>query len=474
MPCLKTTFLSLLAFTAIAFAELGDSTVVPRNSTSPSSCAEGTLISAISFEGLEHTKPRVVERELLNRVGEPFSAEKFEAEKRRLQDLDLFTEITVSCNANLNSSDSPREDSLSSFVSRLSYVTYSFKEIFRWIPSPAGKETDRDGLMIGLALANLNVLGEDIRAEVQYRTSTDPFLKNNEYAFYVSSPYLFGFPLGWNFEFLRTDSYDDIHGYQDDSWLVDLDLDYEMLPHLSLLGTVAGRVLKEAAFLPEFGLGFAFDFRDSKLDTRRGVYYEYMLTHVGAGNNQDSGCDVSDGENCEGMGGENYWELLTDARAYWTLSRFVTGATALARYRPGDVKFYDYYYHGGPNTFRGRGGSALGGKEDGADSVRLGVHEVLLTLEERFVLMERHAASVMGVNFFYGVQLVAGFDGSLLWDSGRPGWDDYEGAVYGGLHLVIPALDRIRFEVGYRPDRGEPAFYFGLFDKVTSSRWRSR
>ena len=474
MPCLKTTFLSLLAFTAIAFAELGDSTVVPRNSTSPSSCAEGTLISAISFEGLEHTKPRVVERELLNRVGEPFSAEKFEAEKRRLQDLDLFTEITVSCSATLNSSDSPREDSLSSFVSRLSSVTYSFKEIFRWIPSPAGKETDRDGLMIGLALANLNVLGEDIRAEVQYRTSTDPFLKNNEYAFYVSSPYLFGFPLGWNFEFLRTDSYDDIHGYQDDSWLVDLDLDYEMLPHLSLLGTVAGRVLKEAAFLPEFGLGFAFDFRDSKLDTRKGVYYEYMLTHVGAGNNQDSGCDVSDGENCEGMGGENYWELLTDARAYWTLSRFVTGATALARYRPGDVKFYDYYYHGGPNTFRGRGGSALGGKEDSADSVRLGVHEVLLTLEERFVLMERHAASVMGVNFFYGVQLVAGFDGSLLWDSGRPGWDDYEGAVYGGLHLVIPALDRIRFEVGYRPDRGEPAFYFGLFDKVTSSRWRSR
>lgn len=474
MPCLKTTFLSLLAFTAIAFAELGDSTVVPRNSTSPSSCAEGALISAISFEGLEHTKPRVVERELLNRVGEPFSAEKFEAEKRRLQDLDLFTEITVSCSANLNSSDSPREDSLSSLVSRLSSVTYSFKEIFRWIPSPAGKETDRDGLMIGLALANLNVLGEDIRAEVQYRTSTDPFLKNNEYAFYVSSPYLFGFPLGWNFEFLRTDSYDDIHGYQDDSWLVDLDLDYEMLPHLSLLGTVAGRVLKEAAFLPEFGLGFAFDFRDSKLDTRKGVYYEYMLTHVGAGNNQDSGCDVSDGENCEGMGGENYWELLTDARAYWTLSRFVTGATALARYRPGDVKFYDYYYHGGPNTFRGRGGSALGGKEDSADSVRLGVHEVLLTLEERFVLMERHAASVMGVNFFYGVQLVAGFDGSLLWDSGRPGWDDYEGAVYGGLHLVIPALDRIRFEVGYRPDRGEPAFYFGLFDKVTSSRWRSR
>ncbi len=468
-----------LGGSGLAFAE-GDT----PSTGSSGSCADGVVVSSIEFKGLEHTKPRVVERELLNKVGEPFSAEKFEAEKLRLQDLDLFTEITVACTpaapqpssnqdtlSSLVSRLSSNQDTLSSLVSPLSSkLTYSFKEIFRWIPSPAGKETDRDGLMLGLALANLNVLGEDIRAEIQYRTSTDPFLDNNEYALYVSSPYFFGLPLGWNFEFLRTDSYDDIRGYQDDSWLVDLDLDYALLPHLSLLGTLAGRILEKAAFLPEFGLGFAFDYRDSKLDTRKGVYYEYMLTHVGGTDDALIACEGG----CESMGSENYWELLTDARAYFTVSRFVTGATALARFRPGDVKFYDYYYHGGPNTFRGRGGTSLWGEDDEADSVRLGVNEVLLTLEERFVLMERHAASVLGVNFFYGVQLVAGLDGSLLWDKGHPGWDDYEGAVYGGVHLVIPALDRIRFEVGYRPDRGEPAFYFGLFDKVTSSRWRSR
>ena len=462
MNCLRLTKFFVLGMLflcgpGIAFAE-GDA-----SSTDPSgSCADGVVVSSIEFKGLEHTKARVVERELLNKVGEPYSSEKFNAEKLRLQDLDLFTEITVACAHADPQSSNP--------APRTSRLTYTFKEIFRWIPSPAGKETDRDGLMLGLALANLNVLGEDIRAEVQYRTSTDPFLDNNEYALYVSSPYLFGLPLGWNFEFLRTDSYDDIRGYQDDSWLVDLDLDYALLPHLSLLGTLAGRILEKAAFLPEFGLGFAFDYRDSKLDTRKGVYYEYMLTHVGGTDEFFVACEGG----CESMGSEDYWELLTDARAYFTVSRFVTGATALVRFRPGDVKFYDYYYHGGPNTFRGRGGTPIGGQEDAADSVRLGVHEALLTFEERFVLMERHAASVLGVNFFYGVQLVAGLDGSLLWDKGHPGWDDYEGAVYGGIHLVIPALDRIRFEIGYRPDRGEPAFYFGLFDKVISSRWRSR
>ena len=208
----------------------------------------------------------MVERELLNKVGEPFSVEKFNAEKLRLQDLDLFTEIEVSCRSASNSE-----------------LTYTFKEIFRWIPAPAGKKTDRDGLMLGLALANLNVLGEDIRAEVQYRTTVDPFFDKNEYAFYASSPYFLGFPLGWNFEFLVTDSYDNIRGFQENSILLDLDLDYKVLPHLSLLWTVAGRDLQDAAFLPELGIGFAFDYRDSKLDTRRGVYFEYMLTACGRG-----------------------------------------------------------------------------------------------------------------------------------------------------------------------------------------------
>ena len=239
MPRLKTTFLGLLTLvvSAMAVSAGADSLqVVPADSSSVptgAACADGTVISSVHFEGLEHTNPRVVQRELLNKAGEVFSTEKFEAEKRRLQDLDLFTEIEVSC----------RSASNSEFRIPNSELTYRFQEIFRWIPAPAGKKTDRDGLMIGLALANLNVLGEDIRAEVQYRTSTDPFLDNNEYAFYASSPYLFGLPLGWN-------------------------LDYGITPHLSLLMTVAGRELKDAAFLPEFGFGFAFDFRDSKLDSR--------------------------------------------------------------------------------------------------------------------------------------------------------------------------------------------------------------
>lgn len=419
----KKSFVAFL-FLALAFS-LGHAA---------GTCVDGMPVAGIRLEGLEHTNPRVVERELVHKSGMDFSQAAFEKEKLKLQDLDLFTDIEISCDLAGTSQD----------------LVYRFKEIFRWIPSPAGKKTDRDGLMIGLALANLNVAGEDIRAEVQYRTAVDPLFESNEYAFYASSPYLAGLPLGWNFEFLRTDSWDDLRKFQDASWLVDLDLDYELQPHFSILMTGAYRYIEGGpGHLPEAGAGFAFDYRDSELDARRGVYQEYMLTHVGAGRSR----------------GDDYWELLSDSRAYIPMgSRFVTGATALCRYRPGQVGHYDYYYHGGANTFRGHE----------SDSMYLGVHEALLTLEERFILMERHAASLWGINFFYGIQLVAGLDGSLLWDEGTPGWENYEGAVYGGLHLIIPALERVRLEVGYSPDKGEPVFYFGLFDKTTSARWRSR
>lgn len=403
--------------------------------TAEVSCVDGMRIASINFEGLEHTRSHVVARELAHVAGDSYSAEKFNAEKLRLLDLDLFTEVSATC---VPLQTNPSEVAL----------TYRFKEIFRWIPAPDPVTTDR-GLLLGLALANLNVAGEDIRAEAHYRTAVDPFFENNEYAIYASSPYLFGLPLGWNFEFLHTDRWDDLGDFEDNSFLVDLDLDYSLKSYFSLLFSGAYRYLDFGGGrkIPEAGLGFALDFRDSKQDARNGVYYEFMATHVGAGDD------------------ENYWEFLNDARGYYSIGKFVTGATALLRIRPGDVELYDYFYHGGTNTFRGL---------SKPDTLHRGVHEALLTLEERFVLVDRRAFSLWGINLFYGIQIVAGFEGSLLWDKGCPSWKNYEGAAYGGLHVVIPALDRIRFEVGFSPDKGEPVFTWGLGSKTTSSRWRSR
>ena len=70
-------------------------------------CVDGAKIESIEFEGLEHTKPRVVWRELTHKVGGAFSQKTFESEKLRLQDLDLFTDVYVSCKKQLDPSTSP-------------------------------------------------------------------------------------------------------------------------------------------------------------------------------------------------------------------------------------------------------------------------------------------------------------------------------------------------------------------------------
>ncbi|MBR2091456.1 MAG: hypothetical protein IJ905_14155, partial [Fibrobacter sp.] len=114
-------------------------------------CTDDALIASIELKGLKYTQPHVVLRELIQKVGENFSQKTFEIEKLRLQDLDLFTEITVSCEptkesineilavsnepapepppsvpvetSSSSNSISPNPDTLSSFVSRLSSNT---------------------------------------------------------------------------------------------------------------------------------------------------------------------------------------------------------------------------------------------------------------------------------------------------------------------------------------------------------------
>ncbi|MFA6835565.1 MAG: outer membrane protein assembly factor [Fibrobacteraceae bacterium] len=397
-----------------------------------SSCVDGVLVREIRFSGLKDTDPKVVERELLNRKNAPFSSADFNSEKLRFEGLDLFSDISLVC------TDSAGMLSLN----------YKFTELLHWIPSPAGKKTDQDGWMLGLALAHLNVAGEDIRAEVQYRTSIDPLFDSKEFAFYASSPWLFNAPIGWNMEFLRTDSWDDLRGFYDRSWLAHLDLDARLWGNLSLIGGASYRYVQKYGAVSDLGVGTLYDGRDSKTDPRLGAYEEMRVTRYGAFYG-----DV-----------EDYVEYLWDNRLYVNKDRWITGLYSLIRYRPGHQMFFDRLHEGGANTLRGFD----------PDSSVHGKHEAVWNAEERFVLLERRPFSVLGANLFFGLQLVAGVEGSFLWDDNLPGWEDYRQSIYGGVHIVIPALDRIRIEAGYSPDGGMIKFSVGLYEKAVSERWRSR
>lgn len=395
-------------------------------------CLEGKNVLDIRFSGLDDTKPHVVERELLNASGRPFSNENYRLEKLKLESLDLFSDISLICTESGEGI----------------HLEYRFTELWHWIPSPAGKKTDQDGWMLGLALAHLNVAGEDVRIEAQYRTSVDPLFDSKEFAIYASSPWLLGLPLSWNFEFLRTDSWDELRGFDDRSWYAHLEIGAKLWKDVSLLWAPSYRYVQEYGSVPDLGIGVLLDARDSKVDPYFGVYEEFRVTRYGV-----FYADV-----------EDYVEYLWDNRFYFPLGRLITGASSLVRYRPGKQMFFDRLHQGGANTLRGFD----------PDSSVHGRHEAIWNVEERFVLLERRPFSILGANLFYGVQLVAGVEGAFLWDSRTPDWSDYRQSVYGGVHFIVPALDRIRIEAGYSPDGGKIKMAVGLYDKNTSMRWRSR
>ena len=398
----------------------------------PSRCADGMKVLSVRYEGLEDTDPRVVERELENTPGKAFSREAFFSEKLRLESLDIFSDVSLVC------TESAEGISLE----------YRFKELLHWIPSPAGKKTDQDGWMLGLALAHLNVLGEDIRVEAQYRTSIDPLFDSKEFAVYASSPWLFDLPLAWNFEFLRTDSWDDLRGFYDRSFYLHLEVDAKLLKNLYLVWAPSYRYVEDFGRVPDLAVGALFDARDSKTDPRKGAFEEFRVTRFGL---LDS--DV-----------EHYVEYLWDNRVYFSFGRFITGVSSLVRFRPGEQMFFDRLHQGGANSLRGFD----------PDSSVHGRHEAVWNVEERYALLERKSFSVLGANLFWGVELVLGVEGAFLWDSKMPGWDDYRQSIYGGVHFLIPALDRLRLEAGYSPDGASVKIAVGLYDKNVSMRWRSR
>lgn len=410
-------------------------------------CVDGQIIHSIRYEGLQHTRAEVVIREQIHKIETPFANAQFLAEQSAWQDLDLFADIQVFCTV----------DSAQKMV-----LTYQFKELFQYLPAPALKQSDQDGWMAGGALAALNLLGWDIRAEFQARFTVQPWMQAKEFAFYASSPYLIHWPIKWRGEYVKVDSWDPLRGYIENSHNVELEIEPKLHRNWSALVHGSFRQVNHAGqdslawlgknvdYAPKLILGLIWDNRDAQMNTQKGVYSEWSV-----------------GQNGGVLGGtSNSLEMLWDFE--WTQKApFEIGIVKLgwlARVRPGEVGFYDRYQQGGANTLRGFV----------PDSARHGNSEIIWNAEWRKTVLRRTSFSVLGVNAFGAIDVVGGVDGAWLWEQEIPSWDDYQSSIYGGIHLVVPAINRIRLELGINPADKNWAFTVGLFEKRITQRWRSR
>lgn len=408
-------------------------------------CQEGKIIQDIHILGLKHTKKEVVERELINRIGKTIQLQRIEQEVRQWESLDLFANISHSCHANDNGTVD---------------LKYQFVELFQYLPAPALKQTDQDGWMAGGALAALNLGGWDIRTEVQARFTIEPWMQAQEYALYASSPYLFHFPIRWKFDYVDVDSWDPLRNYYEKSHNIALETEVPMRNTWSLKTVSGHRILEHkkqdslqwisarSEQNPFVGVGFIWDSRDSRVNPQKGISSEWLVTKTGL----------------PFTNAEQNWEWLWDFEWNQKVASGTLKLGNLFRNRFGTTAFYSRYHQGGANTLRGFY----------PDTSIHGKSENIWNAEWRKNILPKVHIHLLDIHAFASMETIFGIDAGWLWNDEFPKWNEYRWSIYTGLHLVVPALERIRFEIGYIPDDKKWGFTIGMFEKRTTQRWRSR
>jgi outer membrane protein assembly factor BamA len=410
--------------------------------------ADSLRIQAQEFAGLRTTRPEVVRRELRNRPGERFSCAKWEAEQARLEDLDIFAEVSL------------RTQVKDSQV----VLTYAFRELPPYLPFIAVSKTEQDGLSLGPALASLNFLGQGVRAEFISR-----FGGTTEFQGSVSSTRLWDLPVKYDFAVLRVDSYNRFEAFHEDSWRAKLDLAQSLgesgLPEPAYI-LYAGELFflnhakgdsgvlldRGGDFVPRLATGLMWDGRDRRHNPRRGLYQEVRVTQNGGF-----------------LGGPaDYREWLSDSRFYlpWQ-NRNVAVISNLYQFRDGTLGHsfgrYDRFHVGGVNTLRGYGNDAFQGKS-----------ENVFTLENRTDLVHKRTLSLWRWSAYYALQGVVGWEAASLWDHNSLLERDFHSGGYLGMDLLIAGVDRIRLEAGSKSAKFQLIFDLGILDKADIQRFRAR
>ena len=401
-------------------------------------------LKAIKLTGLDVTQEKVVLRELSTKVGDPLNCQKIEADKKTLMGLEIFSGI---------------EHALLEEENSITLI-YEFKEMPAYLIVPSIAKTDQEGWLASLNLATLNLNGLDIRSQLTYRTNFHPkFNTSNEFYSYLSSPWLFDQPLEYLFLLGKTQSYNSLKEFDEDSYRNEIRLYYRLKNKLQIKAHHLGKYYKHTDDLHQwydlggwdvllgYGVGLKYEDIDNPKSPMEGisVEIEYMPNFLNNSTLQ-------------------YHSYDFDFRSWNSYLRNILHTSTMLRYRQGDVAFYEAYHLGGINSLRGYT----------PEPTRAYKNEWLSTLEYRYqiVPLTSYQLPVLGWNLFWGLEAALGWDFAVNWNDSSN--SDYRHSPYVGIHLLQPGIQRIRFEVGLEEFSLNYSFAVGFYEKTTTQKWHGR
>lgn len=415
-----------------------------QNSDTECPPCEGQPISRINVQGLDRTRPYIVDRQLKLTVGAPYSRETAEADIKRLERLDIFAHMEVQATVD--------RDSV--------IVTYDLVESLFILPTLALRISDDTGVSAGGGVKFPNLMGKDIfcSARVLVGGATEVEL-------WIENPWAWGNHIGYKLEYYLRDKENKVADFQESANEVYLSLDGR-LGEFGRMGAT-GSFLSIAADrdnitlnpdrrddVASLGLYMGLDNVDAYIDPSRGWFLRADLSrHRGLGDNP-----------CR------YDQLDFDIRRYSSLAPSHTlAAFSLTTLRSGKVGHqvapWQLYGIGGTNTVRGWTFGARSGK-----------NQCLNTLEYRYTLWKPELLELpLGINYRGGLQLAAFGDAGIGWDEGpEMAMNNFIWGYGFGVRFLIPIVSMARVDFGWG-EHGKTVFlHMGSFEKSVMARRRVR
>jgi outer membrane protein assembly factor BamA len=403
----------------------------------PTDPLEGLIVREVRVTGLRNLPPEFVTRHLETRVGRPFHRSTLAIDRRRLDELRLFSAVV-----------------LAPALDRGAVVLdVTLTETLRLLPTVTVRVTDENGASAGGGVRGINLLGHGLQSSASAMFGGETTVGGAIDATTIT-------PGTWAFH--TAASYSDRRNaiYEFDERATSAELRFSRnLEHGVRIGGLASLLILDAGasgaalstdgtdVLPTAGVFMTLDTLDSSTDPRNGTWAEVEVDYV--------------------SGNARSWTFILDGRRFQRLSeRHGLAVFSLASFQTGEVGVhlpeYMQFALGGANTIRGW---TLGS--------RTGRNQFIGTGEYTFVLRKVAPFSVFGINAYAGLQLAAFADAGLAWNHSS----DRQAAIDGygvGLRVLVPFVDLVRIDVGWgEPGEGAHA-YFGISLKATRQRQRVR
>ncbi len=406
-------------------------------------CPRGTL-KEIDFRGLETTKKYVVTRELDAQLESVINCDQLEEDRMRLLSLEIFASVDQKLDS----------------IAEGYRLTYTFKELPAYLIVPSVAQTDQEGWLVGLNLVTLNLAGIDIRSQASWRTNVYPKLNTStEYYAHAASPWIGDIPLEYLIFINRVESYNSLKLYDERSYRNELSFFYRIKREFSLSlqhfgyyvehssDSLAWRTQGHWDVVQGTGLGFRLDLLDNPNSPKNGLWLESDWTPFHLNSNRWI-----------------YQLYRVDLRLWKNIGRHIGHTSSLLRYRTGNVGFYERYHLGGVNSLRGYT----------PEPTRSSQSEWLNTFEYRYQMVPQQSfvLPVLGWNLFWGLETVAGWDLALSWSPHEE--ERFRHSPFVGMHLLLPGIQRVRFELGMQGFKAEFAFAIGIYEKSITQNYFTR